>query len=227
MLRSLVFCAAFCTAAAARADMKAVYSGPDGSPLIAVELDDSGAVRFGGAKSYSLFTKSGDYSIWEEDGVVKVARFSDFKAVLDAQNEAALAALGPAPEPVETAPAAPPEAAKLAATGKASVNGRTGTAYALPDWPPEQAIVVAEDKSLAPLGRAWAKSLTVQQDGLESVLAAVAELLGRAGPLRINGHSLESVKSEPIPDARFELPAKPMTRAEVAEMIAKEEGSGH
>lgn len=230
MFRILALAAALFAASPALADVSGRYRGPDGAVML-VEATDDGNGRMGpdGGNSYGLFTAEGAFVVWEEGGVVRVARYADLKAAMDAQlaemlGEEAVAAL--APQPPEAGPPL------LEAAGEAIVGGRTGAAWR--EAGAEAAsLVLSRDPALRPLGAVLARAV-IETPTFETMLlgrpsrlaAELAALLESGAPLRFADAELTAVAHDAIPAARFALPAAPLSVKEIQAAFAERDDSG-
>jgi hypothetical protein len=233
MCKALLIAALLGTAGAAEAALRAVYRGPDGVRMM-VEADGAGHARFGpeGGSNYSLFTPQGDFVVWHDGEAVKVARYADLQAAIDASLGGLLG------EPVQPfAPTPTPEVGvHLRAAGEERVGGRTGTRWTVRHSPEdaEDSLVVAEDSALAPIGQALAKAILVTPSFASLVAgrpsdfsAELGELLRRGAPLRFAGMVLESDTAAELPRGRFAIPAAPMGPNEIAAMLSQDDDPGH
>ena len=112
------------------------------------------------------------------------------------------------------------------AMGEETVNGRSGTAYAMQDdegQPPlRMQFVISDDPELAPLGLAMREAnsgLTRGVGGpfgrLGPTLDEMNSILAEGAPLKMSMMELTDVSLDDIPDERFELPAEPQTEAQI------------
>lgn len=232
MLRIFALAAALCAASPALADVTARYRGPDGAAML-VEANDAGAGRFGpeGGSGYGLFTVEGAFIVWEEEGVVRTARYADLKAAADAEIAALLgeeAVAPPAGDADDEAGGAP----LLVPGTRETVGGRTGTAWRGADGE-DAGLVLSEDPALAPAGAVLARAV-IETPTFESLMLGrpsrfakeLAALLRRGAPLRFAEATLDSAAFDPIPADRFVLPAAPMTVAELQAALAARSESG-
>jgi hypothetical protein len=233
MFKALVIGAVLGAAGAAEAAVRAVYRGPDGVRMT-VEADGAGHARFGpeGGSNYSLFTPQGDFVVWHDGEAVKVARYADLQAAIDASLDGLL---GTSVQPLAPMPA-PRVGVHLRAAGEERVGTRTGTRWTVLHSPggAEDSLVVAEDPALAPIGQALAKAITLTPSfaglvaGQPSDFAAeLGELLRRGAPLRFAGMVLESDATADLPPARFAIPAAPIGPNEIAAMLSQDDDPGH
>lgn len=232
MFKALLFGALMSAASVAEAAVRAVYRGPDGLRMT-VEADGAGRASFGpeGGSNYSLFTPEGDYVVWHDGEAVKVARYADLQAALDASLAGLLG------EPMQAVPAPPARVGvHLRASGEERVGGRTGTRWTMLDAPEgtEDSLVVTEDAALAPVGEALAKAILLTPSfasliaGRPSDFAAeLAELLRRGAPLRFGGMVLEADAAAELSPDRFALPAPPMGPEEIAALLSQDDDPGH
>jgi hypothetical protein len=223
-----------CATTPAMADATARYR-ISGAQTILIEASDDGHGRFtpegeSAEGGYAVFTPDDSFLVFTEGGVTRVMRFADFRAVLDAMVERALAQVGgagaadtpePAPVPV------PAAEARLVASGKSEVSGRSGTLYRdraavgnLGD------LVISDDPALAPVGRVFAKVMLETPmfgdqigGGAADWKEELAALLNRGAALRLGEITMESVTSDAIPAARFALPSAPISREEFERLV--------
>lgn len=230
MLRIFAFAAALFAASPALADVAARYRGPDGAVML-IEANDAGEGRLGAESGggYGLFTAEGAFVVWEEEGVVRVARYADLKAAADAQIVALLGEEAVAPLAGEEEADGPP---LLVPGAKETVGGRPGTAWRGADGE-DAGLVMSEDPALAPAGAVLARAV-IETPTFETMLLGrpsrftreLAALLRKGAPLRFAGATLDSVAFDPIPAGRFALPAAPMTVAELEAALAARSESG-
>jgi hypothetical protein len=231
MLKAILAAAMLCTGSAAAAQVTLVYQAPGGARL-KVEADARGNARLGpedGAE-YSLFRPDGAYGIWANGESPAVIRYSDLEAA-SGEKAAALA------EAAAAAPLGPVEIGFwLRPDGEENVGGRRGTRWLLPESPmgAENSLVIAEDPALAPAGAAFAEALAETSVFAAMVAgrppgfaAELAALLKRGAPLRIERMTIAAAEAGPIPAERFAVPAEPLTRDEVAALLAADEDPGH
>ena len=201
----------------AAADLTANYVGPNSAITMKIEVAANGDVRGAPSNPNSYFiTHDGHgYMVQASFNGPVVMRIEDVTTVL-AEQMRRLAPDGP-PGIVGHAPAIP-----LSRGGTVTIRGRQGTAYYMGDngrhAPAEQPfVVISTDPALAPLGVAMEHQFAMSADGMGQIVpgehpfANVLAVLRSGAPLVFTGMELDSISTDPIPVARFALPAEPLS----------------
>jgi hypothetical protein len=228
-IRSFLVALALLAAAPAFADTTGVYATSDGNMTMTVEVASNGDVRgtMGGklldalarqapeARPPGFITRDGEgYFIQPAADGVSVIRASDAAAVMAESFR----------EHASGIPASPMQ--KLVARGTATVNGRTGTAYASgkarAGEPPS--LVISADPDLSELARAMAGQFEMsvsmgQALGFGEMGGDMLALLRTGVPLRFAGMELTRVTHDAIAPDRFELPAPPLSREAIRALM--------
>ncbi|WP_128891226.1 hypothetical protein [Erythrobacter sp. HKB08] len=207
---------------AAQADVAARYETVDDKAVIdmemTIEADENDNVRFQMARTggYFLLRDGEMYQVQKTVEGYEVVRTRDALLV----QQEAMAKLGwKIPDMVNAPELAAP---RLEPMEEETVGGRVGTGYGMVgqgmDGPIYASLVVSTDPELAPIGSAMASANENMLKGMGemgSMLGMVGEdmlaLMKQGAPLRMLSVELTDVSFDPIPQARFELPAEPMT----------------
>ncbi|MFN3943429.1 MAG: hypothetical protein ACK4K7_00700 [Allosphingosinicella sp.] len=231
MRKLFLAAAAWGAAGAAAAQVTLVYEAPGGARL-KVEADAAGHARVGpeGGSEYSLFRPDGAYGVLTGGDRPAVVRYADLHAASGEKAASIAGAAGAGPD-------GPPAIGFwLRPDGEETVGGRTGTRWILPESPlgADGSLVLAEDPALALAGAALAEAIAESPLFAATIAgrppgfaAELAELLKRGAPLRIERMVLAAEQSGPIAAERFAVPAEPMSRDELAAMLADDEDPGH
>lgn len=217
---------ALLAAAPAEAGMRAVYHGESEPKVLEVETGDAGELRIGkpGDAAYAIERDGRFYLVQPgPDGKPLVFAVEDMAAVLGESLPPFFATLFS--EAARTNPSPPP---KMERAGSRTVAGFPGEVWkvTLNGNPPNvQEMVFSRDPALKPVGRALGRFI-------ESMMLMATPLLGEMAGEMVKemrsvfavGTPLESVgrfklveaKAADVPAERFQLPAKPATRAEIA-----------
>lgn len=211
---------------AASADVAARYETQDkDAPFdmgMSIEADDRGNVRMQMPRlnTYFIFRDGTLYQITQDRTGAFAVRVED---ALIVQQEM-LAKLG------MRMPADMPEPdLVLAPVGPETVGTRQGMGYGLTgkdSAPPNfAAFVISDDPALAPIGMALALANANSLKGMGEIGTMLGLLndellamLRKGAPLRIMSMELTDVSTDPIPPARFTLPAPPTSLAELRAM---------
>lgn len=210
----------------AEAGMRAVYLGESEPKVLEVETGDAGELRIGkpGDAAYAIERDGRFYLVQPgPDGKPLVFAVEDMAAVLGESLPPFFATLFS--EAARTNPSPPP---KMERAGSRTVAGFPGEVWrvTLNGNPPNvQEMVFSSDPTLKPVGRALGRFI-------ESMMLMATPMLGEMAGEMVKemrsvfavGTPLESVGrfrlveagAAEIPAERFELPAKPATRAEIA-----------
>jgi hypothetical protein len=201
----------------ALADMTANYVGPNAAITMKIEIASNGDVR--GATStptaYFITHDGHGYMIQATFDGPAVMRVEDMSVVMAEQMKKIM-------------PTRPKDADKnfpafdLVKGGIVTIRGRQGTAYYMgktakgaPIGPPF--VVISTDPMLAPLGAAMARQFDMsvaamgQFFGDKNPFKSVQDVLKTGAPLVFTGMELDTVANDPIPAARFVLPAEPLS----------------
>jgi hypothetical protein len=232
-LRVALFAAGLLAAMpAAHADQRVVYKDADNRDFV-FEVDDSGAIRVVGPSpaEYAILRAGELYMVGEQKGAPHVVRLGDLAAVAEE-------AIGPFFKTLMEAADDKPTGGKLVITtmGERTVGDFKGKAYSikgLEHAKPDAALtwVASDDPALKPAGtalKAFVDMTLVMAAPLfgraiESMLAENRQLFALGTPLDAGGKfRLASVTPQAIDDARFQLPAEPISRDALrAEMKAQ------
>lgn len=186
----------------AMADIKAVYATVDrpGSPVMTLEVDDSGNARLTESdhESYLLLRDGIVYMVDLSKDQPIVGRMEDIYALASAAGE--------------KTPAADFMARlQLVERGPATINGREGRVYGYDSGKEgpviDRVLVISQDPKLAPLGKALA-AMETGDSRYAVARAPLRTLLLRGGPIFYDGRPLQSVEDTEIADGRFTLPAR-------------------
>ncbi len=221
----------------ALADTTAVYAVGHGdfAMTMTVEIADNGDVRSQmsgpmiekmpkGVAIYSISRGGEDFMINETPEGVSVFRMSDAMTVM---REGWAKAREQTGAPNDEADA--PDLA-LVARGEQTVNGRTGTAYYLRSEKKKGApvLVISRDPALAQLGRTMARQFGRSIIGMQAMGVSakpdesMLKALNEGAPLIFAGMAkLQTVRHDPVPAARFVLPAEPRTLDEVRNLMSR------
>lgn len=218
----------------AHADTTAVYAvgHDDFAMTMTIEIADTGEVRVQmggpmlekmpkGVAIYGISRDGEDFTINETPEGTSVIRMSDAMTVMAEHWAKAKQAFG-------TGDADMPEV-ELVSRGEQTVNGRTGTAFYKRDdgKTEEPMLVVSQDPALAQLGREMARRFAKSVGGMQAMGIPVfgdsmLKALNGGAPLAFAGLAkLQSVRHDPVPVARFVLPAQPKTLDETRALMAR------
>lgn len=117
---------------------------------------------------------------------------------------------------------------RLVGMGSREVGGRSGVAYGLATGAnsnrraQSEIVVISDDPTLSPIGRAFARSLRQSASNLVNASGIgaqalgglgtnLAESLGSGAPLRLFMMTLTETSTADIPEERFALPAEPLS----------------
>ncbi|MXP47654.1 hypothetical protein GRI43_09705 [Altererythrobacter luteolus] len=188
-----------------------------------IEVSDEGHARLhlSGRSSYFLIREGAVYAVARGIDGPYAERLDDLEAVIENAGQAggiSLEILAQLPE------------IELVKSGTVKVGTWKGQGYAQRDYDDEigrPELVVTEDGSLRPIGKAFAQlmegrfgalrslSLTGLFGGLGLYDQGVRDLLKGGTPIRIRHLELSEVSSQDIDPARFELPPRVLTRDEI------------
>lgn len=216
-------------AAPSAAGMRAVYHGESEPKVLEVEAGDAGELRIGkpGDPAYAIEREGRFYMVQPgPDGKTMVFAVEDMAAVLGEAMPPFFAKLFS--DAARASPSPPP---KMERAGNRTVAGFPGEVWkvTLKGNPPDvQEMVFSTDPALKPVGQALGRFL-------ESMMLMATPLLGEMAGDMVKemrsvfavGTPLESVgrfrlveaKPAEIPAERFELPAKPATRADILKQV--------
>ena len=239
-MRTLAFLALLAVAAPATAGTRAVYEERDEKRLLTFEIDDPGTFRAGREDQYRLVLGDDAYQVAEVGGQVYVARLTDLAAALKETSSPLLRAF------TRTATfLGGTQSNTWVHLGRRTVNGWRGSEYrqqeighTLEEHEQEDAfahdddtlLVVSNDPALEPLGDAmlrytaeelYLKRHFVSGTTYKSVLRDLDEV-ARLGTVIASNEGdirLLTVEDSEIDPQRLELPAAPMTRAEIVALI--------
>lgn len=193
-----------------------------------IEVNDAGDARLHltGRTGYFLIRDGEVYSIERGIDGPYAERLDDLEAVIANAGQSGGISL-------EVLDQLPP--LELVEKGKVKVGRYEGRGYAQRDYDGEVGwpqLVVSQDESLHPVGKAFARllegrfgalralSLTNLFGGLGLYDAGVRKLVAGGTPVRLNLLELTEVSSDPIDPTRFELPARVLTREEISRQAA-------
>jgi hypothetical protein len=207
------------------AGMRAVYHGETEPKVLEVETGDAGELRIGkpGDPAYAIERDGRFYMVQPgPDGQPLVFAVEDMAAVLGKSLPPLFATLFS--EAARANPSPPPQMERLGSRTVAGFPGEVWKVTLNGNPPNVQELVFSSDPALKPVGRALGRFL-------ESMMLMATPLLGEmAGEMAEEmrsvfavGTPLESVgrfrlveaKAADIPAERFQLPARPATRAEI------------
>ncbi|WP_447727712.1 hypothetical protein [Sphingomonas koreensis] len=225
------------SASPVRADTTAVYiAGADDLAMTTtIEVADNGDARSQmsgplfdklpkGVALYTITTGGEDFIINEASEGISVIRLSDAMAVMAEHWAEANKQSGATEVDAEASDMA------LVARGEQTVNGRSGTAYYLRSGgkSSEPMLVISRDPALAQLGRFMARQFGKSIDGMQAMGVpgkpsdSMLKALNEGAPLVFAGVAkLQSVQHNPIPAARFVLPAPPKTLDETRALMTR------
>lgn len=229
-MRGMVICLFLGLAGPARADTTAVYELPAANFKMTVEIAANGDFRadVAGKPGVYALTRGGQgYFVIRTSNGVLVDRVEDegaaVKFVAEKRLSPAFWAMVRAVSGPELTSAGP----LLAKGDDIVVQGRKGTPYYFsgprrPDVPP--VVVISSDPELAPIGvamaRQFAMSASLQLVAATSASNLELENIMRGGaPIEFARAELTTVSHEPIPPARFELPAAPESLKDIIKRI--------
>lgn len=224
-----------CLAVPALADTTAVYSHQGGMMTMTVEIASSGEIRvtMGGKMleemkkqlpagmeldQFGGIVRDGENYLIQpgSEGKPLVIRMRDAAAVMKEYLATHREAL---PAPADSAVEGP----KLVARGIATINGRTGRAFYSVDGGQAVAVISA-DPDLAELGTAMRRQFATSVQmmgsiGFSATDGSMDAILAQGAPLSFGGMDLQTVKHDPIPAARFVLPAQPASLDQVRSLM--------
>lgn len=216
----------------ARADTTAVYTvGHDDLAMtMTIEIADTGEVRVQmggpmlekmpkGVAIYGISRDGDDFTINETPEGTSVIRMSDAMTVMAEHWAKAKQEFGIGDAHIPDV--------ELVSRGEQTVNGRAGTAfYKRNDGKTEEPmLVVSQDPALAQLGREMARRFAKSAGGMQAMGIPVLgdsmlKALNGGAPLAFAGLAkLQSVRHDPVPVARFVLPAQPKTLDETRALM--------
>jgi len=219
-MKSIILCALALCAGSARADITAVYHGPEGTPPMIIKLGADGSLKSDRGKGMVTILRDGhSFIIQNGQRGPNVFRVEDMKVAMAEQ-------LAKAPPQVRAQIANAPGRV-LVLQGTMTVGGWTGDAYysraADGTLSPAPFLVISHDPALAPLGRAIALQFEIGDQLMGSKPNTAVLNAMRAGtPLLMNGQALESISDAPVDPAEFALPAP----VETLEQLRKRLGEG-
>lgn len=233
MIRAVACAAAMLLSSAALADQTVVYKGEDGKNLT-LEIADSGAVHIvGPVPGQTALVQDGAlFLIDTAQAKPRVMRLTDVAAALDEVIGPTFRGLFEAAAKADQKPAQP---LVIETAGSTTVAGFTGEAYRIrgidkmnPDTVTEW--VATRDPALAPAGKAMQQFMEATMvmaapligDVAASMIGDMRQAFALGTPLKAGTRfELASVKDGAVDPARFQLPAAPISRAEmVKEMKA-------
>jgi hypothetical protein len=236
-MRGLLALIGLLFAAPALADTIAVYSANGGMMTMVVEIAANGDMRvsMGGTMFEEMKRKApAGMDVDQLGGIVRggenymiqpgpgrkpvVIRMADAAAVM---KEYLDAHRGDMPTPPDDM-AGP----KLIERGTAKINGRTGKAFYIEEGEGMPLAVVSADPDLAELAGAMRRQFGTSTEmmvsvGLPAMGKSMDAVLAQGAPIAFAGMELQSVKHDPIPAARFVLPADPATRDQVRALMTR------
>ena len=215
MLRSIAV-SLVAIAAQASADITANYVGPNAALSMKVEIASNGDVRGATSNPNSYFiTRDGHgYIVQASFNGPAVMRVEDMATVMAEQMKKMM-------------PKTPADADKnmpvfvLTKGGAVTIRGRQGIAYYMSSKisrsPTERPFfVISTDPKLAPLGLAMQRqfdmsvSMMGHMFGKTNPFKPMQDVLKTGTPLVFTGMELDTINNDPIPAARFVLPAEPL-----------------
>jgi len=194
--------------AAVRADVTATYRAPrNPKAALVIEVADNGDFRAGGqGEGYQLWSHGVGYDVEPGPG----------GPIVMATKDIAAARAGKVPPYAIQEPWVP--------IGKAKVSGFDGIRYKIRGAqknPEAASTVISPDPSLVLLGEAFRRFHTMQQANFPGDTGpeqqSLSSILSAGTPIDYLDWELVSVRRAPIPPTRFDLPAAPLTPAEVAD----------
>lgn len=227
-MRGLLICIFFCLAGPALADTTAVYEIPAAKFRMTLEIAANGDVRgdiAGNPEVYVLTLGGQGYFVIQTSSGVLVERVEDTLAAVKAVAEKRL---NSAYRDMMSAADSPDLAGMGDLFTKGDdivVQGRKGTPYYFssrggPGVSP--VIVISSDPELAPLGVAMAGQMAMTnslQFGANPLSREIEAIMKSGAPISFAGAELTTVSHEPIPPARFELPAPPQSLQDIIKRI--------
>ena len=203
------------------ADMTANYVGPNKALTMKVEIATNGDIRGTTSNPNSYFiTRAGHgYMVQASFKGPAVMRMEDISIVMAEQMKRLMPDM-----PHGAADQAP--SLDLTKGGLVSVRGRKGTAYYMGKTIKHSAaeqpfIVISVDPALTPLGIAMQHQFAMSVEAMGQIFgksnpfAEMQSVLKEGAPLVFTGMELDSVNNDPIPASEFDLPAAPLSLAEV------------
>ena len=190
-----------------------------------IEVNGNGNARLHitGRTSYFLIRNGEVYKVSKGIDGPYAEKLSDLEAVIANAGQAGGISL----ELVDQFPSV-----ELVDSGKTKVGSWEGSAFAQREYGelgrPE--LVISEDATLKPIGEAFAQFIDGRFGALRSLLLInlfgsfglydpeVLKLISSGTPIRLNSLELASLSQEEIDPARFELPARVLTREEITAM---------
>lgn len=223
-MRIPILLALLAAAQPAWAGQKATYVDDEGKTIL-VQVTDSGDARIAPSTpdQYGLLRDGQFYLVSKEEGKWKVARIEDVAAALDQVLPPIFKTLFGA------AAKAKPTTMRMEAKGSRTVAGFTGKVYVIhtsdeKKGDPPAEVVLSEDPSLQPVGRAIGGFLTSTMllmapflgDAAADMIKDTQTVLSRGAPLDIRGKfRLTSVTAADVPASTVDLPAKPQSVSEI------------
>lgn len=221
MWRGLFFASLAFLPGVANADITAIYSTPDASKTLKIEVASNGNLRSETSPGTRLiFLRGGTAFVVDRHFTPPmVASVDDLRsAIFELLAKVAPAAL-------EQAKRAPHRVFVM--KGTQVVQGRSGDAYyeQAPDGTVAVTpfVVISRDPAIASLGRALAEQFEQGEKLSPSPPnLATREILGSGTPILINGMELRSLSDAAIDPSEFELPAPKDTPQQLRERLAKQ-----
>lgn len=219
----LLLLAAAQAPAPAPANVAAVYRVPGAPALMAirVEVSSNGNRRVEFGEQMMTFIKRDGhlYMVTIDGGRTTVADVEDLKAVAQESLRKSPPGLCKSVEHV-------PAEFDLVQAGTATVGARTGDAWvsraAAGKSGAKAQLVISHDSALAPIGAALLEEFRATTGFLpdcpafRAMFATTEAALTSGTPLLMNKMELTDVREGPVDPKRFELPAPPRSRAELA-----------
>lgn len=207
----------FASSSPASADVTANYVGLGNVFTMKIEIASNGDVRGSTSNPNSYFiTREGHGYLVQAsfDGPV-VMRIEDMALVMADQMKKLMPKL-----PADVGKDFP--VFELTRGPSVTVRGRQGTAYYMGNQTKHStserpAVVISTDPALGPIGTAMERQFEMsnammgQLLGKNTPFAGMIAVLKTGAPLTFAGAELDTVQYAPIPDARFVLPAAPLT----------------
>ena len=206
------------------AGQKATYVD-DGGKTILIEVTDSGDARIAPSTpdQYGVLRDGQFYLVSKEEGKWKVARIEDVAAALDQVLPPIFKTLFGA------AAKAKPTAMHMEPKGTRTIAGYSGKVFVVhtsddKKGDPPSEVVLSEDPSLQPVGRAMGGFLTSTMllmapflgDAAADMIRDTQTVLSHGAPLDIRGKfRLTSVTAAEVPASAVELPARPQSVSEI------------
>lgn len=227
--RLMIGLAALLAALPAQAGIRAVYNAESEPRVLEIEVADNGDFRIGppGSPAYGLEI-GGVYHLVAPgaDGKPEVMKVSDAAAVLGQSFPPFFAALFS-----DAARAQPPQPPAMKRTGSRTVGGFEGDVWTVTlNGQQPQEFVLSKDPVLKPVGRAiggFIESMMLMAAPLLGTMAGdmvteMRSVFAAGTPLESGGQfRLVSAAPADIAVERVQLPAKPLSRAEIEARLVK------